>query len=115
MKRLYQNVRFREVDAEKGIIEVENNFLFTNLKEYNLHWQVISENRVIASGDKSIDLAPGEKKTVDLALKVSCVNEWYLNVFFELKESTAWARVGHRVAKAQFIVNEYKNKKAGFF
>ncbi len=112
IKRLYQNVRFNALNAEKGIIEIENNFLFTNLKQYNLHWQAISENRVIASGDASVDLEPGEKKAVDLGLKVKCDYEWYLNVFFELKETALWARVGHRVAKAQFIINEFKNKKA---
>ncbi len=112
IKRLYQNVRFSAADAEKGIIEIQNDFLFTNLKEYNLHWQAISENRVIASGDANVDLAPGEKKTVDLSLKVKCDNEWYLNVFFELRENTSWARVGHRIAKAQFIINEFKNKRA---
>ncbi|MBR2893619.1 MAG: DUF4981 domain-containing protein, partial [Clostridia bacterium] len=112
IKRLYQNVRFNAINAEKGIIEIENKFLFTNLKQYNLHWQAISENRVIASGDASVDLEPGEKKAVDLGLKVKCDYEWYLNVFFELKETALWARVGHRVAKAQFIINEFKNKKA---
>ena len=112
IKRLYQNVRFNAVSVEKGIIEIENDFLFTNLKEYNLHWQAISENRVIASGDASVDLEPGEKKTIDLGLKVKCDYEWYLNVFFELKENNDWARVGHRVAKAQFIINEFKHKRA---
>ncbi len=112
IKRLYQNARFKAVSAEKGILEIENDFLFTNLKEYNLHWQAISENKVIASGDASVDLEPGGKKTIDLGLKVKCDYEWYLNVFFELKENTSWARVGHRVAKAQFIINEFGHKKA---
>lgn len=112
IKQLYQNVRFSAVDAEKGIIEIENDFLFTNLNKYNLHWQAISENRVMASGDMTVELAPGEKKRVNLFLKVSCDSEWYLNVFFELKETTPWAKVGHKIAKAQFVVNEFLNKKA---
>ena len=112
IKRLYQNVRFKAIDAKKGIIEIQNDFLFTNLNEYNLHWQAISENKVIASGDMIVDLLPGDSKKVDLGINVKNDNEWYLNVFFELKENTLWAKVGHRVAKAQFIVNEYKNKKA---
>ena len=112
IKRLYQNVRFKAVDAGKGIIGIQNDFLFTNLNEYNLHWQAISENKVIASGDMIVDLVPGDTKTVDLGINVKSDEEWYLNVFFELKENTKWAKVGHRVAKSQFIINEYKNKKA---
>ncbi len=111
IKRLYQNVCFKAVDAAKGIIEIENNFLFTNLSEYNLHWQAISENKVMASGDMKVDLEPGETRTVNLSLNINCDYEWYLNVFFELKENTSWARVGHRIAKAQFIIGEFKRKK----
>ncbi len=111
IKQLYQNVRFKAIDINKGIVEIENDFLFTNLKEYNLHWQAISENRVIASGDMSVDLEPGEKKKVNLNLKVSCELEWYLNIFFELKENTSWAKVGHKIAKAQFILNEFVSRK----
>lgn len=112
IKQLYQNVSFNAIDTKKGIIEIENNFLFTNLKEYNLHWQAISENKILESGDMNIDLNPGEKTTVDLSLKVNCENEWCLNVFFELKENTSWAKVGHIIAKAQFVLNEFKNKKS---
>lgn len=111
IKRLYQNVRFKAVDTEKGIFEVQNDFLFTNLNEFNLHWQIISENKVLDSGDLVTDIAPGETK--EIALDVSNIpeGEWYFNLIYELKETGAWAKTGHVVAKSQFIVNEYKNKK----
>ncbi len=111
IKRLYQNVRFKNVEAEKGIVEIQNDFLFTNLNEYNLHWQVISENRVMDSGDLITDIAPGEAKCVHLDLDNIPVGEWYLNLFYELKENTLWAKTGHKVAKHQFVINEFKNKK----
>ncbi|MBQ7860786.1 MAG: DUF4981 domain-containing protein [Clostridia bacterium] len=111
IKRLYQNVRFKVVDAKKGIVEIQNDFLFTNLNEYNLHWQVISENRVMDSGDLITDIAPGKAKTVNLAVENIPDGEWYLNLFYELKENKFWAKTGHKIAKAQFIVNEFENKK----
>ncbi len=111
IKRLYQNVRFRDIEKEKGIIEIQNDFLFTNLNEYNLHWQVISENRVMDSGDLVTDIAPGETKTVQLDLDNIPGGEWYLNLFYELKESTLWAKTGHKVAKHQFVINEFRNEK----
>lgn len=111
IKRFYQNVRFKNVEAEKGIIDIQNDFLFTNLNEYNLHWQVISENRVMDSGDLITDIAPGETKRVHLDLDNVPVGEWYLNLFYELKENTLWAKTGHKVAKHQFVINEFKNKK----
>ncbi len=111
IKRLYQNVRFKAVEAEKGIIDIQNDFLFTNLNEYNLHWQVISANRVMDSGDLITDIAPGEVKRVQLDLDNIPDGEWYLNLFYELKENTLWAKTGHKVAKHQFVINEFENKK----
>lgn len=111
IKRLYQNVRFRALDAEKGVIEIQNDFLFTNLNEYNLHWQVISENRVMDSGDLITEIAPGEAKAVNLVIENIPDGEWYLNLFYELKENTLWAKTGHKIARAQFVVNEFQNKK----
>lgn len=111
IKRLYQNVSFKLIDAEKGIFEVTNNFLFTNLNEYNLHWQLINENKVVASGDLSVDIAPHETKKINLGITEVPKTECYLNVMFELKEATNWAKAGHTVAKAQFVINEYALKK----
>ena len=112
MKHLYQNVSFKEVDALKGIFTVTNNFLFTNLNQYNFHYQQIKGNKVIDSGDMIIELAPGESKEIDLKLTKAISGEWYLNLMFETKESTLWAKTGHKIATAQFIVNEHQNEKS---
>lgn len=111
IKRLYQNVRFSAVDVQKGIFEIQNDFLFTNLNEFNLHWQVISTNKVKDSGDLITDIAPGEKKRVMLGITNIPDGEWYLNLIYELRESNIWGKSGHSVAKAQFVVNEFANKK----
>ena len=111
IKHLYQNVVFREIDASKGSFEVENKFLFTNLNEYNLHWQLISENKVLSSGDMSADIAPGESKKINLNIANIPETECYLNIMFELKEADLWAKAGHSIAKTQFIINEHKLKK----
>ncbi|MBQ5969057.1 MAG: DUF4981 domain-containing protein [Clostridia bacterium] len=105
IKRLYQNVRFDAVDAEKGVLEVTNNFLFTDLSEFNLHWQQIRENRVMNSGDQLVRVAPGETKKITLGLTESPAGEWYLNVFFELKDAKKWAKAGHVIARQQFVVH----------
>ena len=113
MKRLYQNVAFRAVNAEKGVLDVTNGFLFTDLSAFNLHWQQISGNRVVDSGDRIVAAAPGETVRVQLDVSRQLEGEWYLNVFFELKDNTAWAKAGHVVAKAQFTVNAGKWKRRG--
>ena len=105
MKRLYQNVSFRAVNREKGVVDITNRFLFTNLDQFNLHWQQISMNRVVDSGDKQLKIAPGETKTVSLGLTKKISGEWYLNLMLELKAPCAWAKAGHILAKTQYVVN----------
>lgn len=112
IKHLYQNVLIKAVDAKKGVFEITNKFLFTNLNEYNLHWQLVSENRVNASGDLSVDLEPGESVKIELALDKVPETECYLNIMLELRRGCAWAKAGHIVAKEQFILNEYSFPKA---
>ncbi len=112
IKQLYQNVRFTLLDGEKGTVEIQNDFLFTNLKEYNLHWQAVSKNKVLASGDFITDIPSGEKATVTIDLPKGVQTEWYLNLMYELKLSNLWAKAGHTVARAQFVMNEYALPKA---
>ncbi|MCM1545167.1 MAG: DUF4981 domain-containing protein, partial [Ruminococcus sp.] len=111
MKRIYQNVDFEAIDAKKGKVKITNNFMFSNLSEYNLHWQQISRNKVVDSGDVIVEIAPGETKTVDLGITREIDGEWYLNLLFELKDAVKWAKAGHVVAKKQFVINEYQIKK----
>ena len=111
IKRLYQNVKFEEVDTSKGKFKVTNGFMFSNLSEYNLHWQQISGNKVIDSGDMIIDVAPGETKEISVNVKKNQSGEWYLNVLIELRDSVKWAKAGHVVAKKQFVINEFDIKK----
>ncbi|MBQ8028085.1 MAG: DUF4981 domain-containing protein [Clostridia bacterium] len=114
MKRLYQNVKFEEIDAERGKIKITNCFMFSNLSEYNFHWQQVSKNKVINSGDLTVDVAPGESRVIDLKLQKEISGEWYLNVIAELRDASKWAKAGHVVAKKQFVINEFEKKKASY-
>ena len=109
IKKLYQNVSFKEVDAEKGLIEIENKFLFTNLSEFELYWYQCSDKGVFRKGTVDLELAPGEKAVIDLELNKLTSTEWYLNLELKTKENTIWAKAGHVVAEEQFVINEFEN------
>lgn len=111
IKQLYQNVTIKPIKPENGIVEITNNFMFTNLNEYNLHWQQVREGIVVDSGDITVDLEPGKSKKIEIGIDGRVKQEWYLNLLFELKDSVKWAKAGHIVAKQQFIINEYKFDK----
>lgn len=109
LKKLYQNVDFNAIDAEKGVIEIKNKFLFTNLSEYEFRWVQCSDKGVFREGSLCLDIAPGEKSVVDLELNRVTSTECYLNVSLVTKEETKWCEAGHIVAEEQFVINEYDN------
>ena len=109
IKKLYQNVEFKAVDAEKGVIEIKNKFLFTNLNKYELYWCQCSDKGVFREGVTEVDLAPLEKTTIDLELGKVASTECYLNLAFREKEATPYCEAGHIVAEEQFVINEFEN------
>ena len=109
IKKLYQNVDFKSVDAERGIIEIKNKNIFTNLNEYELHWSQCSDKGVFSEGTVTVDLEPFDKKTINLELAKASSTEYYLNLELRTKEDTSWCKAGHIVAEEQFVINEFVN------
>lgn len=109
IKKLYQNVDFKDVNAEKGVIEIKNKFLFTNLNEFELYWCQCSDKGVFRDGSVEIDVKPGEKYVLDLELNKVTSTECYLNFELRTKEKTPWCDAGHVVAEEQFVINEFEN------
>ena len=95
IKKLYQNVDFKAIDAEKGIIEIKNKFLFTNLNKYELYWCQCSDKGVFREGITEIDLEPLEKTTIDLELGKIGATESYLNLSLREKAATPYCEEGH--------------------
>lgn len=109
IKKLYQSVDFRAIDAEKGILEIKNKFMFTNLNQFELYWCQCSDKGVFREGSVEIDLEPGQSKAVDLELTRISSTESYLNLELRTTEDCAWAEEGHVVAEEQFVINEFEN------
>lgn len=109
IKKLYQNVDFKDINAEKGVIEIKNKFLFTNLNEFELYWCQCSDKGIFREGSAEIDVKPGEKYVLDLELNKVTSTECYLNLELRTKDKTAWCDAGHVVAEQQFVINEFEN------
>lgn len=108
IKKLYQNVDFNAIDAARGVVEVKNKFMFTNLNEYELHWSQSSDKGEFCSGTLVLDVKPGEKTVIDLELS-RIKTECYLNLELKTKEDNEYCKAGHIVAEEQFVINEFEN------
>ena len=64
VKYVHQNVGFEAVDAAAGIFKITNRFYFTNLKKYQIHYNVLANGKTIKGGKVSLDIAPQASKRI---------------------------------------------------
>ncbi|GHT13266.1 beta-galactosidase [Bacteroidia bacterium] len=114
VKKVYQDILFHAKDLEKGIITIENRFLYTDLKNYDFKWELIKNGEKIAEGRFDIDQPAGTKKDVTISLpKMQTLefgaNERFLNVYAYTKQATEMIPVNHEIAREQFALSDTKD------
>ena len=110
MRKVYQNVWFKNFDATNGTVDIYNENFFIDLSQYNISYTIKSNGRALASGMINTNVAPQETKTVsvDNFSKVANTSA-QLSVEFEVrqKQETRYIPAGWVVARDQFLVNNY--------
>ena len=108
VKKCYQNVEFMSDNLEKGIINIWNKNLFTNLSEYECRWDITEDGISLLTGKETIDIKPGSTEAVQLGYKsvdiAAAKGELILTVSLHLKHSKRWAEEGHEIAFEQFML-----------
>ena len=103
LKKVIEPWKVTWADAEKGLVEIENRFDFTDLSEYTLTCRLQIDGHMQALEIPKLQLAPHEKTL--LQLPATCPESCKLGVFAELylntKEATCWCEAGHNIAWAQ--------------
>ena len=117
VKKVYQDILFKAVDATKGIITVENGFAYTNLSNYNFSYEVLENGKVVRHGNFDVNLAPQSNKQVKIdlpALSSKDGVEYLLNVFATTRTGTDVLPQNFEIAREQFKLGEgkYFNKPA---
>ena len=110
MKKVYQNIKVKEVDLLKGQIEIKNYFCFTNINSFNATWQLKQDNEIINSGvfaPSDLDIQPKSSKTLTINFGNPILKpgaEYWLNLSFKLAKNELWADAGYEIATAQFEI-----------
>ncbi|MPQ43385.1 glycoside hydrolase family 2 TIM barrel-domain containing protein [Clostridium tarantellae] len=107
VKQVYQEIEIKDVDVVNGKVNIKNEFLFTNISEYEAIWELRADDKIIEEGNLNLDIAPLSNKEVIIPFntpELTQGTEYWLNVSFKLKEDTSWAEKGHVIAKQQFKV-----------
>lgn len=112
VKKVYQNIRFDDFDAETGTVKIKNDFFFKNLDDYQVKWELLSDGNVTDSGLFSIDdVAPQSTKTFQIDLpSLDDSSEYFINFYALQNVVDAFLPIGHEVASEQFQLMDYKPK-----
>lgn len=108
MRKVYQNVWFKNFDPKNGTVEVHNENFFVDLSQYVLSFTVKQNGRIVKSGKINANAAPQQTQTVSVAaLKNIFKNDRQYTVDFhaEQKSATRLIPQGWVMARDQFIVN----------
>lgn len=109
VKKVYQYVEMKAVDAAKGVISLRNKYDFTNLNEFTLGWSLLCDGVPVANGRCDIpSTAPRESVTLTLPCTpqggYEAGKEYLLNLSMALKQSTTWAQAGYEMASEQLAL-----------
>lgn len=88
VKKVYQNVKIRNKDISKGLIELENGYYFRNTSNYYLAWSLIENGKEIKAGRlNDITLNPREKKQFNIGVSsfIKPGNDYAINFEIKLK------------------------------
>ncbi|OMF23970.1 glycoside hydrolase family 2 TIM barrel-domain containing protein [Paenibacillus sp. FSL H8-0259] len=110
VKKCYQSIVLTALDLNTGRLQVRNNFLFTDLEDYQLQWKLALDGEAVQEGTLPLSAAPGETAEIAVPYDHSLLEtgkEAVLTVSFFLQAETAWAGAGHEVAWEQFILSPY--------
>lgn len=106
VKKCYENIVVEAVDLQKRNFRIKNEYLFTNLKEYELRWSIANNGLVFEEGIEEIDVKPNSMEIITLNYTLPKIGlsseEFVLTISFHLKGAAEWAESGHEVAFEQF-------------
>lgn len=106
VKKVYQNIGFRLLDYQAGLLELENKYFFTNLEDFDFFWKLEGNGEKMADGKLgAVTLAPSKKMVVKAdfpGIDAAPGVEYYLTVWAVLKEKQGLLEKGTELASAQF-------------
>jgi beta-galactosidase len=112
VKQIYQAVNASW--AADGSVTLTNEYLFTNIREFDGSWTLSADGKVVQRGRLTRDqlnVAPLSSRTITVPYKLPGTpapgTEYFLQLSFTTKESTPWAKAGFEVAKQQLAVDAH--------
>jgi beta-galactosidase len=113
VKKVYQHIKFKNFDAQKGSFTLRNAYFFKNLDGFAFSYQIVKNGKIEKEG--SLNVPMGVKAQQEVTISVPELaqkgvytegGEIYLNVYAKLKTDEPLLKRGHSVASEQFLVKK---------
>jgi beta-galactosidase len=113
LKYVQRNIHVLFDKDKPDVVLVINKHNFTNLE--NLvegYWEVVKDGRIIDDGLlPTLNIEPDDTVGYDLALKeLDEEGEYFLNLYFRLKEDSYYAEKGFAISQQQFLLKPFNHK-----
>ncbi|MFC3491008.1 glycoside hydrolase family 2 TIM barrel-domain containing protein [Glycomyces rhizosphaerae] len=113
VKRVYQAVNVVPgTDIATGSVRITNEYLFTNVNEFEGAWSLLADGEAVQSGTltaQQLDIAPLTAKTIQVPIQRPSApapgQEHFLRLAFKHKTAAPWADAGFTVAEQQLPVD----------
>lgn len=106
VKKVYQAIRFDELDSKNGQFSVENRYDFIDINQYDLHWVIEADGEVFAKGSQALpSVKPSQKSSIELAmpsLPTQDNKEYFITLSAVLRAPQGLLDTGHELAFEQF-------------
>ena len=104
--RIQQSIRTSPVDLESGKFEIFNENFFTDLSNYVMLWQIVTDGKSIAWGVVD-DLIVEPQQTVTMTIPYETIpenGETFLNIAYRLKNTDGILPAGTVIAREQITL-----------
>ncbi len=113
VKKVYQNVGVKALDAAQGKIEIFNKNYFVSLADYDIRWSLYADGHPVpeltdrALPHAALPIGPRERKALTLDYQgyaLDPAKEYFLKVQFRQKSAKPWAEAGYVQMEEQLPV-----------
>jgi beta-galactosidase len=113
VKKVYQNFAVKAIDLNNGIVEIINKYDFTNLNQFNIVWELMSDGTIVSKGKlDDLDIAAHESKQVRLPLagmEIKEGTEYFIKISLLEKKGTQFIPKGYELAWEQLKMPWFKS------
>ncbi len=110
VKKVYQFIKFNDLNAGNSSVEVYNGYGFIDLSGFEFSWTLTRDGEPVASGVlENLDTPAGQSERVSLPLPAldPTKGELLVTVRARLKEDQPLLDAGYEIAAEQFALSDY--------